>query len=149
MSSMWRLGEGRSQSGTDAKRADTGVRSQESQESFLWFEAAAIPGVRYRIARMSLGRRIDLAKRVREIGRKLEFFEAGNDAREKLEAAVLQCEIDRAYLEWGLETVEGLEIDGQQATLEALIERGPLKLAQEILGKIRAECGLSEPERKN
>ncbi|HEY7338470.1 MAG TPA: hypothetical protein VH639_26525 [Bryobacteraceae bacterium] len=117
-------------------------------ESFLWFEAAGYPGVRFRIARISLGRRIELARRVREIGRKLEFFEAG-EAREKFEAAVLQCEIDRAYLEWGLEAVEGLEIDGESATPEILIERGPLDLALEILEKIRAECGLKEDERKN
>jgi len=107
------------------------------------------PGVRYRIARISLGRRIDLARRVREIGRKLEFLEAGNDVREKLEAALLQSEIDRLYLEWGLEAVEGLEIDGEPATPETVIDRGPLDLALEILGRIRAECGLSEEERKN
>jgi hypothetical protein len=118
-------------------------------ESFRWFEAAEYPGVRYRIARISLGRRIELARRVREIGRKLEFFEAGNEARDKLEAAVLQCEIDRAYLEWGLEVVEGLEIDGEAATPELLVERGPLKLAMEILEKIRGECGLKDDERKN
>ncbi|HLH41375.1 MAG TPA: hypothetical protein VKV74_00215 [Bryobacteraceae bacterium] len=127
---------------------EPGARSQQAT-SFVWFEAETLPGVRYRIARMSLGRRIELARRVREIGRKLEFFAAGNDAREKLEAAVLQCEIDRAYLEWGLEAVEGLEIDGEKATPETLIERGPLDLAREILGKIRGECGLSETERKN
>jgi len=118
-------------------------------ESSQWHEAEACAGVRYRIARISLSRRIELARRIREIGRKLEFLEAGNDAREKLEAAVLQTEIDRAYLEWGLEALEGLDIDGEPATPEALIERGPLKLAMEILGKIRAECGLTEEERKN
>jgi len=96
-----------------------------------------------------LGKRIDLARRIREIGRKLEFLEAGNDVREKFEAAVLQSEIDRVYLEWGLEAVEGLEIDGEPATPETLIDRGPLDLALEILGRIRAECGLSEEERKN
>lgn len=118
-------------------------------ESARWFDAEACPGVRYRIARISLGRRIDFARRVREIGRKLEFLEAGGDARESLEAAVLQAEIDRAYLEWGLEAIEGLEIDGEVATPTAMIERGPLSLALEILAKIRAECGLSEEERKN
>ena len=61
---------------------------------------------------MSLGRRIELARRIREMGRKAEFLEAGGDVREKLEAAVLQGEMDRVYLEWGLEAVEGLEIDG-------------------------------------
>ena len=69
--------------------------------------------------------------------------------REKLEAAVLQGEMDRVYLEWGLEAIEGLEIDGEAATPETLIERGPANLAAEILGRIRGECGLSESERKN
>ncbi len=95
-------------------------------ESFAWFDAETHAGVRYRIARMSLGRRIGLARRIREIGTEAEFLEAGDDVRDKLEAAVLQGEIDRVYLEWGLEAVEGLEIDGEAATPEALIERGPL-----------------------
>lgn len=118
-------------------------------ESSRWFEAEAVEGVRYRIARISLGRRIEFARRVRDIGKRLEFLEAGDDAREKLEAAVLQAEVDRAYLEWGLRAVDGLEIDGEAATPEILIERGPLNLAMEILSKIRAECGLGEDERKN
>jgi hypothetical protein len=118
-------------------------------ESFVWVDAETHTGVRYRIARMSLGRRIELARRIREAGRSLEFLEAGNDVREKLEAAVLQGEIDRVYLEWGLEAVEGLEIDGEAATPDSLIERGPANLAAEILKRIRNECGLSENERKN
>ncbi len=117
--------------------------------SSLWFEAESSVGVRYRIARISVGRRIELAKKIREIGRRLEFLEAGNDAREKLEAAVLASEIDRAYLEWALEAVDGLEIDGEAATPAVLIERGPVELAAEILRRIQAECGLTEIQRKN
>ncbi len=98
---------------------------------------------------MTLGRRIDLARRIREIGRKIEFLDASADLREHIEAAALKAEIDRAYLEWGLEAIEGLEIDGEAATPEMLIERGPLNLALEMLEKIRAECGLTEAERKN
>jgi hypothetical protein len=120
-----------------------------SHESSEWFEAESAPGVRYRIRRVSVTRRIELAKRIREIGRKIEFLEAGGDAREKLEAAVLATEIDRAYLEWGLEALEGLRLDGEQATPETMIERGPLALATEILGRIKGECGLTEAERKN
>ena len=118
-------------------------------ESRVWLESKAFPGVRYRIARVSVARRIELARRIREIGRKIEFFEASGDAREKLEAAVLAGEIERAYLEWGLEEIEGLEIDGEAATPESLIERGPVELAAEVLGRIKAECGLSADERKN
>jgi hypothetical protein len=118
-------------------------------ESFAWFEAETHAGVRYRIARMSLARRIGLARKIREAGRRLEFLEAGGDVKEKLDAAVLQGEVDRAYLEWGLEEIEGLEIDGETATPDALIEKGPMKLAAEILGRIRSECGLSASETKN
>jgi hypothetical protein len=79
----------------------------------------------------------------------MEYLEAGSDAREKLEATVLAAEIDRAYLEWGLAGVEGLEIDGVAATPGTLIDSGPVELAREILGRIKAECGLTEDERKN
>jgi len=96
-----------------------------------------------------MARRIELARKIREIGRKVEFLEAGQDPREKLEAMVLAAEIDRAYLEWGLEEIEGLTIDGEPATPVALIEKGPMELAQEILTRIKRECGLSEDERKN
>jgi hypothetical protein len=105
--------------------------------------------VRFGIARVSFGRRIELARRIREIGRKMEYLEAASDVREKLEATVLAAEIDRAYLEWGLMSVEGLEIDGAAATPATLIEMGPVDLAAEILARIKAECGLTEHERKN
>jgi hypothetical protein len=62
---------------------------------------------------------------------------------------VLVGEVDRAYLEWGLEEVQGLTIDGEAATPAALIEKGPMGLAGEILKRIRGECGLTEDERKN
>lgn len=118
-------------------------------ESRLWFDATTIEGVRYEIVRVSFGRRIELARRIREIGRKMEYLEAGTDARETLEATVLSAEIDRAYLEWGLVSVEGLEIDGAAATPETLVEQGPVELAMEILGRIKSECGMTEDERKN
>ena len=123
--------------------------SGKAYESTAWFDAESRQGVRYAVARISFGRRIELARRIREIGRKLEFLEAASDAREKLEATVLAGEIDRAYLEWGLIGVEGLEIDGVAATPLTLIETGPADLANEILTRIKAECGLSEDERKN
>jgi hypothetical protein len=129
------------------------LHSGNAWESRLWFDAAAVEGVRFEIVRVSFGRRIELARRIREIGRKMEYLEAGgsleNGARDKLEATVLGAEIDRAYLEWGLVTIEGLEIDGAAATPETVVERGPVELAVEILGRIKAECGMTEDERKN
>jgi len=123
--------------------------SGRSWESRIWFDAEAMEGVRYEIVRVSFGRRIELARRIREIGRRMEYFEAGSDAKETLEATVLSAEIDRAYLEWGLVSVEGLEIDGAAATAELLVDRGPVELAMEILRRIKSECGMSEDERKN
>ena len=127
--------------------------SVKTWESRVWFDAVAIEGVRYEIVRVSFGRRIELARRIREIGRKMEYLEAGskleNGARETLEAAVLAAEIDRAYLEWGLLRVEGLEIDGMEGTPESLIDCGPVELAMEILRRIKSECGMTEDERKN
>ncbi len=117
--------------------------------SSIWCESEVAPGVRFEIARVSFGRRIELARRIREIGRKAEYLGAGDDVREKLEGAVMAAEIERAYLEWGLIGVEGLEIDGSPATPRALIEAGPVDLAMEILARIKSECGLTEEERKN
>jgi hypothetical protein len=121
----------------------------EKYASSVWLDSETRAGVRFGILRISFGRRIELVRRIREIGRKAEFLEASGDARERLEATVLGAEIDRAYLEWGLIGVEGMEIDGAAATAESLIEAGPVELMAEILARIKRECGLTEDERKN
>lgn len=123
--------------------------TDQNYESVIWFNAEARAGVRYAVARISFGRRIELARQIREVARKAEFLEAGKDAREKLEAAVIGAEVDRVYLETGLVGIEGLNIDGEPATPALIIDRGPVNLAAEILSHIKAECGLSEDERKN
>jgi hypothetical protein len=109
----------------------------------------AYPGVEFVIARMSFGRRLELMKRVRDLAVRAEFFEAGCDEKNKMEASLLGAEIDRLYLEWGLEGVRGLELDGVPATPLLLVERGPEELFREALEAVRLECGLSEQERKN
>jgi len=53
------------------------------------------------------------------------------------------------YLAWGLVYVGGLSLAGEPATPESLVERGPEALVHEALAAIKAECGLSETERKN
>ncbi|MEQ1947931.1 MAG: hypothetical protein ABL995_12125 [Bryobacteraceae bacterium] len=134
-------------SGTfDGAKFEHGVRSYCS---VVWCDSDVMPGVRFAVARMSFGRRIELARRMREIGRKIEFFEAGSDARDKLEAAALGAEIDREYLAWGLVAVDGLQIDGMDALPETVIEKGPAELSSEMLDRIKRECALSEAERKN
>lgn len=124
-------------------------KSDYVYESVAWFDAQSVAGVRYAIARISFGRRIELARRMREIGRKAEFLSAGEDAREKLEAVVVNAEIDRAYLEWGLAAVAGLSIDGEAGKPGTVIEKGPLELATEILARIKSEWSLGGDEIKN
>jgi hypothetical protein len=112
-------------------------------------DSKTIAGVSYEIRRMSLGRRIELSKRIHELSRKIEFLNAGESAKEQIEALWLRQEIDRVFLLCGVATVEGLEIDGKPATIERLIEEGPEELTQELLAAVRAEAALSESERKN
>jgi hypothetical protein len=125
------------------------AKHELSYQSVIWKDAESYAGVRYAIAKISFGRRIELAKRIRQIVQKAQFLEAGTDVREKLEAAVLGAEADRIYLEVGLVEIDGLSIDGRPATPLMLIDQGPVPLATEILTAIKAECSLSENERKN
>ncbi len=103
----------------------------------------------YRIRRMSFGRRMQFVSAVRELGQKLEFLLAGVTLLDKLEAAEVTARVHRVYLEWGLESVEGLTIDGLPADVARFIEWGPERLCGEALEAVRRECGLSEQERKN
>jgi len=139
------------------KDPNVGVAEQETTvrpgamqyESVLTIESKAAPGVRFAIRRMSFGRRMELSRRVREISRKAEFFEAGTELQEKIEANLLAQEIDAMYLEWGLVRIDGLIIDGEPAGGAQLKEKGPEGLAREVVGAIKEQCGLSETERKN
>ncbi len=106
-------------------------------------------GVTFEVVRMSFERRIHLTERIRELGMKTQYLEAGEQLGEKLEAAVLSQRIESLYLEWGLRAVNGLEIDGEPATPIRLLEVGPEELCREIVREIKAECGLSDEERKN
>src|SRR5687768_15961346 len=115
-------------------------------ESTRTIQSAVCEGVTFRIARMSFARRLELARGVRDLGRKIEFQQAGDELRDKLEAAVGSGEVDRLYLEWGLTDVAGLTIDGELADAASVIERGPEPLCREILREIRRECGLTEEE---
>ena len=120
-----------------------------NHESVRLVESAECAGVRFSIARISFARRLDLTRRVRELGRRISFDEAGDSMDGRLAGAVARGEIDRLYLEWALTGIEGLEIDGAPAGVTELVERGPESLCREIVSEIRKECGLSEEERKN
>ena len=141
---MWAAGH----KGRTTTKLSSRLRSME-YESVRTVELAAIPGVSVVISRMSLGRRLSLMEQVREIAKKIEFFEAGARSTDKLEATILSSEVDLILLRWGLKRIDGLTIDGHPATAEALIASGPEEACREIVAAIRDECGLTEEERKN
>jgi hypothetical protein len=111
--------------------------------------SALRPEVEFQVARMSFGRRLELMKNIRELAARIEFCEAGQTEGSRMEASLLAGQMDRLFLEWGVQSVTGLEIDGEAATVAALIDRGPEELVHEVLGIVKTECGLSESERKN
>jgi hypothetical protein len=110
---------------------------------------SARAGVRLHVRRMSFGRRLELMRRVRDLARKVEFLEAGSKTGEQMDAGLLRAEIDRMFVLWGLAGIAGLEVDGAEATPEALVERGPEDVFREALAAVRREAGLTEEERKN
>jgi hypothetical protein len=118
-------------------------------ESYRVVDSVHYPGVSFTILRMSLERRLELTRRIFALAQKHEYLQAGKDAKDKIEAAIVAAEVDRIYLEWGLIKVEGLVLDGEIATPQRLLEAGPEELCREVLMAIRSECGLSETERKN
>jgi hypothetical protein len=118
-------------------------------ESEKVVESAVAPGVAFTVAKMSFARRMELMRRVRELAGKVEFLNAGSSPEEKMDAALLEAEVDRLHLAWGLRGITGLELDGRDATPESLVERGPEELFREALDAVRTETGLSEAETKN
>ena len=108
-----------------------------------------MPGVWLRVQKMSFARRMQLLQRMRDLAERVEFFNAGDTPKEKMDGALFSAEIDRIYVLWGLTEVGGLELDGVPATPESLVSHGPEDLFREALTKVKAACGLSEDERKN
>lgn len=118
-------------------------------ESCTRTESRIAPGVVFVVSKMSFTRRMDLIRRIRELSLKFDFLKAGESTEEKLEGALVSAEIDRLYVNWGVQALTGLEIDGVQATPDLLATAGPEELFREAVAAVKAECGLSETERKN
>jgi hypothetical protein len=123
-------------------------RETTSYSSVVWHDSKALSGVRYATRRISLMQRIDLTNRAREIVLKHEFFNAG-DASDQLEATLGELLVRKLYIEWGVQEIEGLSVDGEAATVESIVAKGPEDLTDEIVATVRAELELSEEERKN
>lgn len=118
-------------------------------ESLEVIESQSAQGVTFTVAKMSYGRRVELMRKIRELSRKLEFHDAGSEPGDKMDGALLEAEINRLYLTWGLRAVSGLTLDGMDATPALLAESGPEDLFREALAAVRTQTGLTEAERKN
>ena len=112
-------------------------------------ESESCPGVTFTVRRMTLGRRMEMMRQVRDRARKLEFHKAGDSLEDAMNGSLLVSEIEELYLDWGLIGIDGLEIDGLPASKERLIPDGPESLCKEIISAVKAEVFLSETERKN
>jgi len=112
-------------------------------------ESQVVAGVTFSVSKMSFGRRVELMTRIREVARRMEFLDAGADAGGKMDAGLVQAEVERLYVAWGLKAVSGLVVDGVVAGPELLAEAGPEELFREVLAAVRAETGLSADESKN
>ena len=124
------------------------LHKRSNYQSLRWHESEAVKGVQFATRRVSLAQRIELTYKARELSLKYEFMRAG-ETSDQVEASLADLLVRRLYLEWGLAGLKGFTIDGQQPTVETLIEKGPEALSDEIIHKIRAELELSEEERKN
>jgi len=118
-------------------------------ESYLTVESRACQGVRFRVRRLSLARRMELVRLIRETGEKLAFHMAGDSVIDAAQAAEIRARMDALYIRWGLDEISGITIDGEPISLENLLERGPDSLAREIVEAIKGELFLDEDERKN
>src|SRR5437764_9138992 len=105
-------------------------------ESVALVESQVAPGVRFSVTKMSYGRRMALMRRIRELSRRMEFLEAGNEPADKMDAALVEAEIGRLYVSWGLRAVSGLVVDGAEATPELLAESGPEDVFREALAAV-------------
>ncbi len=124
-------------------------RECRKYESTVTFDSTVMPGARIAVRRMSLGRRIEFSKAVRELAGRLEFHQAADTTADHLAAAEAAAEIDAAYLRWGVAAVDGLSIDGSPASIRSLIDAAPEALVREIVDRIKRECGVTGHERKN
>jgi hypothetical protein len=122
--------------------------------SYSWrsaeeYGSAKYPGVRYKVLKMSMARRLDLTRRVKDLMKNLEFLNAGTTATDKVDAAILSGEMDRLYWDFGLESIDGLDINGETTTPAGQFDRGPEELSREILQRIKQNLQLGPDEQKN
>ena len=124
------------------------LRKSQVHDSVQWHDSQLYPGVQFAVRRISLGQRIELAKKARELAHQYEFMGTGN-AADHWGAVLTDLLVRRMYLLWGLVAVRGLNVNGVPAEAESLADFGPEQLADEVIEILRNDLGLTENERKN
>ena len=117
-------------------------------KSLLWLESESLPGVEFSIRRASLANRVNLLERIRQLTAKYEFLKAG-DVADQTEAQLSDLLVRQLYVEWGIDHIRGLIIDGRAADVPLLIAKGPDFLVAEMADAIQQSLQLNEFERKN
>lgn len=131
-------------------RLDEGTNVPLMYERAIWQDSRLWPGVQFQVLRMSLLRRHRLMHEIRPLATEEAFrWAAPDDAGSEITATELQTRIEEIVLRTALLKIKGLNIDGEPATVESLIEGGPESLAREIAEAIAKESSLDENERKN
>ncbi|MBI4893437.1 MAG: hypothetical protein HY821_22640 [Acidobacteria bacterium] len=124
-------------------------RGEVEYASAEWHESESMKGVRYKLARISLARRVEITSRVRALVAEAEYHMSGGGMLDTIAAAEVEARVNQAYLQCGLLEVRGLRVDGATCSVAELIERGPEGLCREIAARIRTLCVVSADERKN
>jgi hypothetical protein len=142
--------------------------------STIPIESKSSPGVRFTIRKMTKGRRDILEDQQAPFREKLRplYEELGPLDKERAEATEAKQDfpadklrrwsellaqigrIDHREMEpqavrFVLVSIEGLDIDGEPAKLDAIMERGPDELYDEILAAVKRELGLLPAEASN
>ena len=122
--------------------------------SYSWrsaeeYKATTYPTVIYRISKMSMGRRVELTRRIKELMKRLDFAAAGTGTADQLDAAVLAGEMDKLYWDFALESIDGILMNGDAMSPSLQFDLGPEDLSKEILTRIKQVCQLTDAERKN
>ncbi|MCZ2155381.1 MAG: hypothetical protein LC114_16010 [Bryobacterales bacterium] len=117
--------------------------------STVQHDSRTTPGVKFTLWRLSFGKRLELLRRVHSLAGTHEFCTASQTVESQYEAAILEKAMQQIYLECTLVQVEGLLIDGEPASTDTLLHRGPENLVEEIISAIHHYMGLSAEEQKN
>ncbi|MBI3209241.1 MAG: hypothetical protein HYZ37_10130 [Candidatus Solibacter usitatus] len=120
-----------------------------NHESTITTDSKVLAGVRYTIRRMSFAGRMELLTTIGDAMKRQEFLAASPHVADSAEAALLRMSMENELLRWGFVGVDGLRINGNEATLEAILNDGPEELAREILGAIEKQTRLTADEEKN